>query len=185
METRKPHARTLQSTLESGARAGYDGRKRKKGSKVHMAMDTLGHLLAMHVTPANEQERAQVEELAKAVQEVTGEQIELAYVDQGYTGDEPAQAAQEHGVTLEVVKLPEAKRGFVLLPRRWVVDMTRSPADCCAPLAEGFPPPEMLRSAPHDGCLPGTTVAFHAPSGRRSRQLSPDPPVRSSRPGID
>src|SRR3990170_5918088 len=115
-------SRTLQSTPESGARAGYDGHKRKKGSKVHMAVDTLGHLLALHVTPANEQDRAQVEELAKAVQQVTKEHIEIAFVDQGYTGEEPAQAAQEQGVTLQVVKLPEAKRGFVLLPRRWVVE---------------------------------------------------------------
>ena len=115
-------ARTMQSTPESGARAGYDGAKRKKGSKVHMAVDTLGNLLAMHVTPANEQERAQVEELAKAVQEVTNEHVELAYVDQGYTGEEPAKAARGQGITLEVVRLPEAKRGFVLLPRRWVVE---------------------------------------------------------------
>lgn len=50
--------RTLQSTPESGHRAGYDGYKRKKGSKVHAAVDTLGHLLALKVTPANEQERA-------------------------------------------------------------------------------------------------------------------------------
>lgn len=115
-------AKTLQSSPESGARAGYDGHKRKKGSKVHMAVDTLGHLLAMHVTPANEQERAQVEELAKAVQEVTNEHVELAYVDQGYTGEEVERTAVEQGVALEVVKLPEAKRGFVLLPRRWVVE---------------------------------------------------------------
>ena len=115
-------ARTLQSTPESGSRAGYDGHKRKKGSKTHMAVDTLGHLLALVVTPANEQERAQVAELAEAVQEVTGEHVELAYVDQGYTGDDAAEAAKEHGIQLEVVKLPEAKRGFVLLPRRWVVE---------------------------------------------------------------
>ena len=115
-------ARTLQSTPESGARAGYDGHKRKKGSKVHMAVDTLGHLLAMHVTPASEQERAQVEALARAVQEVTGEHVEFAYVDQGYTGEEAADAAAEQGITLKVVRLPEAKRGFVLLPRRWVVE---------------------------------------------------------------
>jgi transposase len=115
-------ARTMQSTPESGARAGYDGHKRKKGSKVHMAVDTLGHLLAMHVTPANEQERAQVEELAKAVQQVTDSNIEIAFVDQGYTGEDAARAAQEQGITLQVVKLPEAKRGFVLLPRRWVVE---------------------------------------------------------------
>jgi transposase len=119
-------ARTIQSTPESGARggarAGYDGHKRRKGAKVHVAVDTLGHLLALVVTPANEQERAQVAELASAVQQVTGEHVELAYVDQGYTAEEPATAAADHGIQLAVVKLPEAKRGFVLLPRRWVVE---------------------------------------------------------------
>ena len=115
-------SRTVQSTTESGARAGYDGHKRKKGSKIHMAVDTLGNLLALHVTPANEQERAQVETLAEAVQEITGESVELAYVDQGYTGEEPAEAAQSHGIELHVVKHTEAKKGFVLLPRRWVVE---------------------------------------------------------------
>ncbi len=115
-------ARTIQSTPESGTegRAGYDGHKRKKGSKVHVAVDTLGHLLALRVTPANEQERAQVAELAKAVQEATEQSVELAWVDQGYTGEEAAAAAAAHGIQLEIVKLPEAKHGFVLLPRRWV-----------------------------------------------------------------
>src|SRR5262245_3185329 len=75
-------ARTLQSTPESGARAGDDGHKRRTGSKVHAAVDTLGQLLALLVTPADEQERAQVEELATAVQAVTGAQVELAEVDQ-------------------------------------------------------------------------------------------------------
>src|SRR5512144_3170350 len=87
-----------------------------------MAVDTLGHLLALLVTPANEQERAQVATLAKAVQKVTEQTVEVAFVDQGYTGDEPAEAAQQQGIRLEVVKLDEAKRGFVLLPRRWVVE---------------------------------------------------------------
>jgi transposase len=90
-------SRTLRSSRESGHRAGYDGAKRKKGSKVHAAVDTLGHLLALHVTPASEQDRAQVEELAEAVQEeATGESVELAYdVEQGFTGEEPAEAAEE------------------------------------------------------------------------------------------
>jgi transposase len=113
---------TLQSTPESGARAGYDGHKRRKGSKIHMAVDTLGHLIAIVITPANEQERAQVAELSAAVQKATGNQVKLAFVDQGYTGDDAANAAMESGITLEVIKLPEAKRGFVLLPRRWVVE---------------------------------------------------------------
>jgi transposase len=115
-------SRTLQSTPESGARAGYDGAKKRKGSKVHAAVDTLGHLLALKVTPANEQDRAQVGELAQAVQEATGENVEIGYVDQGYTGEEPAAQAEAKGIRLEVVKHHEAKRGFVLLPRRWVVE---------------------------------------------------------------
>ena len=115
-------SRTLQSSPESGGRAGYDGAKRRKGSKVHLAVDTLGHLLALLVTAADEQERARVGALAAQVQEVTGETVEVAFVDQGYTGEEPAAAADAHGIRLEVVKLPEAKRGFVLLPRRWVVE---------------------------------------------------------------
>lgn len=114
--------RTLQSTPESGGRADYDGAKRRKGSKAHIAVDTLGHLLAVVVTPPNEQERAQVAALAEAVQEATGDSVELVYVDQGYTGQTAAEAASEHGLQLEVVRLPEAKRGFVLLPRRWVVE---------------------------------------------------------------
>jgi len=115
-------SRTLQSTPESGQRAGYDGAKRKKGSKTHMAVDTLGHLLALHVTPADEQDRSRVKQLCKEVQKITGKSVELAFVDQGYTGEKPAGEAAKRGIKLEVVKLPEAKRGFVLLPRRWVVE---------------------------------------------------------------
>jgi Transposase and inactivated derivatives len=114
--------RTLQSSPESGQRAGYDGHKHKKGSKVHMAVDTLGHLLALHVTPANEQERDQVTELAQQVQATTGDTVKVAFVDQGYTGDAPAQDAAQQGIELIVVKLPQAKKGFVLLPKRWVVE---------------------------------------------------------------
>jgi transposase len=116
--------RTLQSTPESGERAGYDGAKKKKGSKVHAAVDTLGNLLALKVTAANEQEREQVAELAAKVQEVTGGTVEIAFVDQGYTGEAAADQASDHGIQLEVVKHTEAKKGFVLLPRRWVVERT-------------------------------------------------------------
>lgn len=115
-------SRTVQSTPESGSRAGYDGHKRRKGSKVHLAVDTLGQLLALLVTPANEQDRAQVAALAEQIQKVTGESVEVAFVDQGYTGKQAATDAEAHGIRLEVVKLPTAKRGFVLLPRRWVVE---------------------------------------------------------------
>jgi transposase len=77
--------RTLQSTCESGPRAGYEGYERKKGRKVHMAVDTLGQLLAVHVTPGNEQERAQVGELARQVQQATGQTVRIAFADQRAT----------------------------------------------------------------------------------------------------
>jgi transposase len=119
-------SRTMQSSPESGERAGYDGHKRRRGSKIHLAVDTLGQLLALLVTPANASDRQQVAELARKVQEATSESVEVAFVDQGYTGEQPAEDAEEHGIRLEVVKLPTAKRGFVLLPRRWVVERSNA-----------------------------------------------------------
>jgi transposase len=113
---------TRQATPESGHRAGYDGHKKRNGSKIHAAVDTLGELLVLHVTPANASDRAQVAALAAEVQAVTGQTVEVGFVDQGYTGEQAANNAAEHGIRLEVVKLEEAKRGFVLLPRRWVVE---------------------------------------------------------------
>jgi transposase len=113
---------TIQGTLESGERAGFDGYKMKNGSKVHIAVDTLGNLLTLVVTPADEQERDQVDELCQKIQEVTGEQVKIAWVDQGYTGENARESAQKYGIELCVVRLSESKKGFVLLPRRWVVE---------------------------------------------------------------
>jgi len=131
-------SRTLQSTVESGARAGYDGGKRKRGSKVHLAVDTLGHLLGLYVTSADEQDRSQVQELAQQVQQITEGSVELAFVDQGYTGEQPAQDAVAQRIRLEVVKLPEANKGFVLLPRRWVVERTFAWTTCFRRLARDY-----------------------------------------------
>ena len=74
------------------------------------------------MTPADQGDRTQVEALAQQMQQITGHTIQLAYVDQGYTGEAAATAADTHGIRLEVVKHPLAKRGFVLLPRRWAVE---------------------------------------------------------------
>jgi transposase len=115
-------SRTLPSTPERGGRAGDDGHQRRNGAQVPLAVDTLGQVLAVVVTPANEQDRAQVAALAAQMQEATGESVEVAFVDQGYMGEQPAADAEAHGIRLEVVKLPTAKHGFVLLPRRWVVE---------------------------------------------------------------
>jgi transposase len=142
-------SRTIQSTPESGARAGFDGHKKRKGSKVHIAVDTLGHLLAIGVTPANEQDRAQVGQLTEAVQAVVEEPVQVAFVDQGYTGEEPAAAAKQAGIRLEVIKHHEAKRGFVLLPRRWVVERSFAWAARFRRLARDYER------------LPATLAAFH------------------------
>jgi hypothetical protein len=80
------------------------------------------HLLALGVTRANEQDRVQVAALAAATKAATGATVAPAYVDQGSIGLEPVEAAQVHGIRLEYVRLAEAKRGFVLLPRQWVIE---------------------------------------------------------------
>ena len=168
--------RTLRSTPESGHRAGYDGHKRTKGSKVHAAVDTLGHLLAVRVTPANEQERAQVADLAAAVQGATGETVELAYVDQGDTGADPALDAADHGIRLEVVKLADAKRGFVLLPRRWVVERSFAWATRFRRLAKDYER------------LPETVAGLHfvafVPDAAQSRPLGVYFSMTRSRPEL-
>jgi transposase len=87
--------------------------------------------------------------LAEQVQDVTGESVEVALVEQGYTGDHPAQEAAAHGLHLEVVKLPEAKNGFGRLPRRWVV-------------ARSFAWAARFRGlARDDDRLPATLAGFH------------------------
>jgi transposase len=115
-------SRTRHATPESGRWAGDDGAKRKRGRKGHRAGDPLGHLLALPVTAAHKQERAPVGQLPAQGPEGTGAALEVAVVDQGYTGARPAQAAAAHGVQLAVGNLPAVKQGFVLLPRRWVVE---------------------------------------------------------------
>ncbi len=90
------------------------------------------------MTPANEQDRAQVGRLAEAVQRVTGASVSLAWVDQGYTGPDAREAASEHGIALEVVTRPEGTRGFVLLPRQWVVERSFGWAARCRRRARDY-----------------------------------------------
>ena len=82
-----------------------------------------GQVLALHATAANEDERAQVDSLCAAAQAEIDASLEFVYADQGYTGPRAAEAAASHEIKLEIAKLAEAKKGFVLLPRRWVVGL--------------------------------------------------------------
>lgn len=102
-------------TPESGRRAGYDGHQCKRGSTMHVAVDALGHVQALSATPANEQDRVQVEEPARHEQDVTGQAVDVAFVDQGNTEEAPARAAHCQGRELQVIKVD--KKGFVLLPQ--------------------------------------------------------------------
>ncbi len=116
-------SRTLKGTASSEG-AAYDGAKRVKGRKLHLAVDTLGHLLAAVVSPADAQDRAVVAQLCAEMQAEVEGTVTAAFVDQGYTGAEPRADAARHGVELLVVKHAGPRRGFVLLPRRWVVERT-------------------------------------------------------------
>ncbi len=149
-------SRTLQSTPESGARASYDGAKRRKGSKVHIAVDTLGHLLALTVTPADQGDREQVAALARTGAGGHRRHGRVGLCRPGLQPDpNAADAAQQHGIRLEVVKHPMAKRGFVLLPRRWVVET-------------------LLRMGSHaSDAWPGTTNDSHKPSKEYTSSHSP------------
>ncbi len=119
-------------------RAGYDGAKRKRDSKLHLAVDTLGHLLALHVTPASVDDRAAVARLAEVVQEATDDSLTFVYADQGYTGEKASSAARDQGIHLQVVKLPEAKRGFVILLKPCVVERSFAWSTRCRRLVKDY-----------------------------------------------
>jgi transposase len=79
-------------------------------------------LLSVIITPANGQERTQVGELCRQVQEVTGQAVTVCFVDQGYTGEEAEYAAAVQNIDLQIMKKPEGQTGLVLLPKHWVVE---------------------------------------------------------------
>lgn len=84
---------------------------------MHLVIDTLGQVPALVVTPANDHNCAQVAALAQRMQEVIGGTVEVAFVDRCDTGEQPVAEVTSHGMRLEVVTLPTAKRGFVVLLR--------------------------------------------------------------------
>ena len=110
--------RTRRSRCESGSCASS---KRRNDSKVHMALNTVRHLIDLAVTPVYEQECTQIQALCQAVQQVIGQTMELARADEGDTGRQARGDAKAEGIGLRAVKLPKAKGGSVLLPKRWVM----------------------------------------------------------------
>jgi transposase len=113
-------SRTLQSTPRAACWVRWG--QTQEGLQNPHGGGHAGRSVGLLVTPANEQDRDQVQQLTSKAQEVTGETVEVALVDEGYTGEKATQAAEGEGIRLEVIKLPDVKKGFVLLPRRWVFE---------------------------------------------------------------
>ena len=103
-----------------------------------MAVDTLGYPLGMHTSPANEQDRAHVAPLLEKVQDVTGGNVEMAYADQGYSGEDTAKVADTEGIELVVIKHLPNQKGFMVLPKRWVVERSFGWIARCRRLLRNF-----------------------------------------------
>jgi transposase len=105
----------------AAATAGYDAGKKIKGRKRHIACDTLGLILAVVVTPVSIQDRDAAHRLLAAVRSrFSG--VELVFADGGYTGRPVAWAEAVLALAVQIVKRTDTTAGFVILPRRWVVE---------------------------------------------------------------
>jgi putative transposase len=110
-------------TTEVGGEHGFDGGKKVNGRKRHILVDTMGNLLKVITHAANIGERAGAKCLLSQVPEPLWERLEKILVDGGYDGpDFAAWVNDNFGLLVEVSLRPRDKKGFVLLPKRWVVE---------------------------------------------------------------
>ena len=105
------------------ATSGYDAGKKTKGRKRHIAVDSNGWLLAVLVTAASVQDRDAGHRLLALLRERLST-ITLVWADSGYAGRLVLWARTVLTMTVTVVKRTNDVRGFVVLPRRWVVERT-------------------------------------------------------------
>jgi transposase len=111
-------------TTESGGPRGYAAEKMIKGRKRHILTDTIGLPVGMIVHPANVQDRDGAPDLLASVRNAFP-WLRHVFADGGYAGDKLKGALENLGDwTIEIVKRSDAAKGFVLLPRRWVVERT-------------------------------------------------------------
>ena len=111
-------------TTESGGPRGYAAEKMVKGRKRHILTDTIGLPVRMIVHPANVQDRDGAPDLLASVRNLYP-WLRYVFADGGYAGDKLKGALEGLGNwTIEIVKRPDAAKGFILLPRRWVVERT-------------------------------------------------------------
>ena len=116
-------------TSERSAERGYDGGKKITGRKRHIAVDTLGLLLAVVVTAASVDDAVGAKEVFQELKPKQQPRLEVVWADSKYHNHALNQwLARQTSITwrLEIVRRPEGAKGFVLLPKRWVVERTFS-----------------------------------------------------------
>lgn len=111
-------------TSDRGGISGYDGHKKIKGRKRHILVDTLGNLLDVVVSAANMNDRDGAKLLLNKAEKLIALRLLKVWADKGYQGDLEEWFDQEWGIALEIVAPHKDQKGFVVQPRRWVVERT-------------------------------------------------------------
>jgi len=125
-------------TTESGGIQGYDAGKKVKGRKRHILTDTCGFLVFILVHAADIQDRDGAVDVLKAVR-FRFPWLRHIFADGGYAGDKLKDALADNGNwTIEIIKRSDTAKGFVLLPRRWVVERTFAWLGRCRRLAKDW-----------------------------------------------
>jgi putative transposase len=125
-------------TTESGGISGHDAGKKIKGRKRHIVTGTLGFLLFVIVHGADVQDRDGAPDLLEAVRYRYPWPRHI-FADGGYAGEKLRDAMAGHGSwTIEIVRRSDKATGFVVLPRRWVVERTFAWLNRCRRLAKDF-----------------------------------------------
>jgi transposase len=110
-------------TSESGGVRGYDANKKINGRKRHLLVDTQGFVLRGIVHPAGTQDRDGLAPLLARIRR-RFPWLRLVFADGGYQGEVAAAAARHERLVLAIVKRSDQVKGFVLLPKRWIVERT-------------------------------------------------------------
>jgi putative transposase len=141
---RQPSAAILDSqsvkTTERGGEKGYDAGKQVNGRKRHILVDTLGLLPVVCVTAASTQDRDGARLLLKVLAH-RWTRLRLVWADSAYAGELiewVRQLRERRRVRLEIVRRSDASKGFVVLPKRWIVERTFGWLNRCRRLSKDY-----------------------------------------------